>query len=372
MLTIAIAMIVVIGLVWFLGFKESSIPEPIEISKDIEIPNIDQPASTVNAHKPPKPTAENTKAIDEVLGANLSEQFIAVADAYELTARYPANSQVVQDAELVAVKEPFEESEVNLKFPDGKGGELPLSLAAATEKFQYFDGEKINARLIVYGAQENDSINVSAVVLSPSAGEISPRKTLDSSATSNTQFQAEFDSQVFPENRTSSEMLIRFSVDVNDQSLVATVPFKYGKASARLDSVPYSRAEAEYLLIALQFSVFDSGYYFVDAILDDAQTSRPLIQLQTEGRMKAGNDVMLLRAHQQALKDAGSQGPYSLRVRTVFRGAEPNEIADSPVSVPLSGFVLPAVNFAEYENTQYTDEEVQQRIEFLRGLGNKE
>jgi len=176
---------------------------------------------------------------------------------------------------------------------------------------------------------------------------------------------------VFSQDDVTSEMLVRFTVDINDQNLAATVPFKYATASARLDSIPYSRVEGEFLDIPLQFTVFESGYYFVDAILDDANSSRPLVQLQAEGRMSSGNDVLILKAHQQALKDAGSQGPYNVRVRSAFRGANSNEIADTPVSLPITPFGIPGVPFSEYDDVQYSDSEVQQRIEFLRGLGNR-
>ena len=364
--------IAVAGLVWHMGFRQTELPNP-QASKDKQgdIQYEKQLPDKVVSN-PPIQNELNTKTIDEVLGADLADKFDEVAHAYEQTARYPANSQVVVDAELVAPRKPFEQSEVELTFPDGEGGALPVSLAAATEKFQYLDGEKITARVIVSGIEENEPINVSAVVVSPAVGELGEVSSLNSYAGSDNEFRAEFDSQLFAKKSVSDEMLVKFMVDVGDQSLVATVPFKYGTAAARLDSIPYSRAEGEYLLIPLQFTVFDSGYYFVDAILDDATSARPLIQLQTEGRMKSGNDVLILRAHQQALKDAGSQGPYTLRIRNAFRGAQANEVADTPVAIPSTGFGLPGVEFSEYADVQYSDAEIQQRIEFLRSLGNRE
>lgn len=369
---VSVAVIMVAVLVWFMGFKQTDTTNLSVDNKDVVEPSAPALESPEVAVRPPQPDDTNSKTIDEVFGEDLADKFDQVADAYEQSARYPANSQVVRDADLVAPKKPFEESQVDLSFPDQDGGELPLSLSAATEKFQYLNGEKITARLIINGAEENAAISASAIVVSPGIGNISSQKSLDSTAEINNEFRTEFDSQLFPEKGLSSELMIRFTVDVNDQNLVATVPFKYGIASARLDSIPYSRAEGEYLLIPLQFTVFESGYYFVDAILDEANTSRPLVQLQTEGRMSNGNDVLLLRAHQQALKDAGSEGPYTLRVRTAFRGADVNEVADAPVVLPNTGFAIPSVGFAEYEDVQYTDAEVKQRIEFLRGLGNKE
>ena len=365
----AVLTIAICVMLW--QFVSRPVEPPINNQKDeLVIEPVDQ-QGPVAVSKPPKPNKSNSKTVDEFLGADLADKFDELADAYQQTARYPANSQVIVDADLVATKKPFQESEVELKFPDGEGGELPVSLAAATDKFQYFNGETIIARVIVNGAQENDAINATAVVVSGvSNEELSAENALDFIRDTNNEYRAEFDSGLFAEKSIVSEMFVKFNVDVNEQNLIATVPFKFGTAAARLDSMPYTRAEGEFLLLPLQFSVFESGYYFVDAILEDASSGRPLVQLQTEGRMKSGNDIMLLRAHQQALKDAGSQGPYNLRVRNAFRGAEPSEVADTPVALPLTGFGLPAVAFSEYEDVQYTDPDVQQRIDFLKGLGS--
>jgi len=165
--------IAIVGVsVWYLGFKESG--EAInsraeKLATDSLVNELSEPETVF---RPPQPNKENTKTIDEFLGADLKEQFDEVAAAYEYTARYPANSQVVRDQELVEPKKPFEESQVTLKFPDIDGNELPVSLSAATDKFQYFNGDKIAARLQVIGAEENASISASAMIVSPAGVEL--------------------------------------------------------------------------------------------------------------------------------------------------------------------------------------------------------
>ncbi|MFT6044542.1 MAG: hypothetical protein ACI9WC_000239 [Arenicella sp.] len=108
-------------------------------------------------------------------------------------------------------------------------------------------------------------------------------------------------------------------MQVEEKNFVTTVPFFFSPSSANLENVALSRPAGPYLEIPLEYSVFQSGYYFVRAYLDDAASGKPLLLLQTEGRMTQGNSRLLLQAHHQALKDAGSPGPYRLRIRS-FRG----------------------------------------------------
>jgi hypothetical protein len=119
----------------------------------------------------------------------------------------------------------------------------------------------------------------------------------------------------------------------------------------------------------LQYNVFQDGYYFVKAILEDAEDSRPLIQLQSEGRLAQGNAILELRAHVSALKAQGSAGPYILRSVQTYRGAEVGETFDSPASTSQQRFSIPGFPLSDYEDAEHEDPLSTERIEFLRGLG---
>jgi len=84
--------------------------------------------------------------------------------------------------------------------------------------------------------------------------------------------------------------------------------------------------------------------------------------------MSQGNDRLILKAHHQALKDAGSPGPYVLRVARSYRGGRPGEGNDVPTAISQSAYAIPAFAFENYDDIPYSDPEVQERLEALRSL----
>lgn len=301
---------------------------------------------------------------DEVFKA----QLLQVADLYEETSRYPVNSQPIRNIEAAREPAPFDETEVDTPFPSDDG-EPAIRLQAAVDKFQYFKGETINVRLNVVGAPDDVFVKAAAIISgaqgdTPLAGDLNPS---DESLAS---FTGAFDLQVVPSSLLSSEMLLKILVTVDERQLFTTVGFRYAAASATLVGVPYQRQEGAYLNIPLQYSVNTSGYYFVRGVLEEASSGRPLIQLQAEGRMNQGNGLLVMRAHFQALKAAGSEGPYVLRSVLTHRGAEQGETFDAPASSAQNRFEVQGYPFAQYDDEPYQDPDAQDSIDFIRGLGN--
>jgi len=188
------------------------------------------------------------------------------------------------------------------------------------------------------------------------------------------EFRSIIDTRASAPGQIPREALLKLTVKLEDgRALTQTVPFFYnGSPSARVENIGARYQEGPFLHIPLQYNVFEAGYYFVDTILDDAETGQPLVQLQTEGRMQLGNGVLTLKAHIHALMDAGSAGPYRLRVVNTFRAGTFEESGDvaATVSQPF-GYELEGVPFSQYEDTPFVDPEVQERIEFLEQLGGE-
>ena len=145
--------------------------------------------------------------------------------------------------------------------------------------------------------------------------------------------------------------------------------FRYSDASAQIIGVQQVRTEGPNLVIPLQVNVFQSGYYFVSGVLDDAQTGRPLIQLQAEKRLLQGNGIINLSAHITALRRQGSEGPYVLRSLRSHRGAEVGESFDVPVSTSSTRYTIQGFPFSVYDDEEYENEDAEEVLEFLDGLG---
>lgn len=310
-----------------------------------------------------EPTEEFNPYESEVFKA----QILQVADLYAENAKYPINSKPILNPADAKVMQPFEETEVDTPFPseDGSG---KIRLSAAVDKYQYFLGDPIDVRLQLTGAKEGIFINAVAT-LSGAKGDTPLSSTMSPTDQKLTAFTTRFDTSIAPPSLMSPEMLMKITVTVGDQQLFTTVGFRYALASAQLISISHVRQNAAELIIPLQYNVFQDGYYFVKAILEDAEDSRPLIQLQSEGRLAQGNAILELRAHVSALKAQGSAGPYILRSVQTYRGAEVGETFDSPASTSQQRFSIPGFPLSDYEDAEHEDPLSTERIEFLRGLG---
>ncbi|RBP53766.1 hypothetical protein [Arenicella xantha] len=344
-------------------------PDPeLDIKTRSQAPLTQAINKTVKARSPIT-TAEFSAddQIDPYQDAAMRAQMLQVADLYEAASKYPHFSQPITNPDMVREPLPFEETEVDLPFPV-EGSDAPIRLSAAVDRYQYFQGDVMTVRLLVTGAPADTFVQANAE-LSSAVGATPLVTELTATDASLSNFVGNFDTRVAPPGSLSTEMLVKIVVSIGEQQLFTTVPLRYTQAAAQLVAVPYVRQEAEYLLIPLQYSVNQPGYYFANAVLADAASGQPLLQLQTEGQLPLGNGVLMLKAHFQALRAMGSEGPYILRNINTYRGAASGETFDVPAGSVQPQFEIQGFPFSQYDDVPYQDELAGERLEFLRNLG---
>lgn len=315
-----------------------------------------------------------TQEVEEIfLHDGLKSQLGDIADYYESQSRYPVFSKPVTDPRSVEIPKPFEQTEVDSKLFDNDGELLPISISAAVDKFNYFVGETIFLRLSVSGLKDNHSIQAVATLKKLGGESLTAFPTeLAPSGFTTGQLETRFETSALSPSQNYGEMIAQVEVQIGDELFSTTVPFNLLETfSARLENVAVPRLDGAFLMIPLEFSVSQPGYYFVQAYLYDQKTDTPLVKLHTEGQMQVGNDRLTLRAHYHALKDAGSSGPYTLKVFRAYRSAagSQGEYQDVPASIAASAFAVSGFEFEDYEDSDYVDPEMQRRIAALRELG---
>lgn len=300
----------------------------------------------------------------EVFKAQLQQ----IADLYEETSKYPIGSQPILNPESVKDPEPFEFTEVDLPFPEDDGDDNPIRLAAATDTFQYFHGDPIQVRVQISGAPADTFVGVTGL-LSGAKGDVPLPLNFQATTALLTEFTALIDTSLAPVHLMTTEMLVKLNAKVGDRDLFTTVSFRYDVPSAQVIGVMPANVDGPNLVIPLQVSVGQSGYYFVRGVLEDSVSRRPLIELQNEGPLIAGNGVINLNAHISALKRQTSEGPYILRSVRLHRGAEQGETFDAPGSSFKKEFQIQGFPFSSYENEDFEDDLAQERLAFLRQMG---
>jgi hypothetical protein len=368
-----LGVLIIVG-VWYFSAPGEPLTTPEEKAeaapkKEIISKTVKSPIATSD-----KEAEEEVQEEDPFQGREMKAQFLQVADLYRLNSRYPVGSIPVVGERFAKPVEPFEQAEVDTPYPRDKDDLDPIRIIASVEKMEYFVGEPINARVMLKGGgiDEYSRINVFGSIMSVSQGR-DIGLGVNFEQVSFNEYRSAINTQAIAPGQMPREALLNVRVKLEDgRTLVQTVPFFYnGSPSARVENVVNSRQEGAFLLIPLQYNVFQEGYYFVDAILDDAATGQPLVQLQTEGRMQFGNGLLTLKAHIHALMDAGSAGPYRLRIVNTFRAGTFNETRDvaATVSRPF-GYDVQGAPFDQYDDIPYDDPEVNERIEFLEQLGS--
>jgi hypothetical protein len=315
-----------------------------------------------------KSASEGPEELDLYEDEQIKAQIMQVAEAYSETAKYPHFSQPITNPDQVAIPKPFEFTEVDTPFPVDSQ-EQPIRLSLASDKSQYFLGDVIIARLIVRNAPENSDIAITGNLLSLEKGDTQIPIVFNSVEGSDIEYRATIDPSVVPAERVSPEMLLSVAVDINDEALLTTMGVRYDSAAARLTNISYVRVQGEYLTIQLQYSVQVEGYFFTNAVLHDAISGKPLLRLQAEGAMTESNNFMTMRAHIQALKAAGSEGPYLLSNISGYRGAERGENLDTPIASSQQSYDIQGYQFDLYDDVEFEDDLAKERLEFLTRLG---
>ncbi len=321
---------------------------------------------------PPQSNKAEASSVDEALfnveeNPILQEAFQQVASQYADNISFPTNSQPVRNIDDVRGFKPFEQSRVDTPFPAGEEDEDPIRIAAATDTFQYFTGDTISVRVEIINAPDDAFIAVEGT-LSGSNGEVAIDNDFASSDQNNNIFTTQINTKQVDNTRLSSEMVVKLNVVVGNRDLSTTVPLRYSAAAAQIVDVQRARPEGPELIIPLSLDVFEEGYYFISGVLVDANSNRPLIQLQAESRLLTGRASIDFKAHISALQAQQSEGPYLLQNLNAYRGAEVGESLDTPASVVQRPFRVDGFPFSDYEDEAFVDELAQERLEFLNNF----
>ncbi len=370
--SVPIIVIIVIGVaaLWFFLNKKPSpsITSDNKITSVLRVETVEVVTLTQNKQK-----ELSSASLEDDFSDFESEVFKSqvknIANQYANTARFPVGSQPIINVADARQPEPFEETEVETPFDTGSG--LTIGVSAAVDKFQYFTDDRINVRVELTGLEDGVFVKAEAIISGPQ-GDTSLTDNLEAVGSTQSVFTGSFDTSLTSNENFSTEMFVKILIEVGGEPFFTTVAFNYATTSAQLVGLGLTQPRGANLEIPFEYTVFQSGYYFVSAVLKDQQTGKPLIALQTEGIMRQGNGQLVAKAHIQALKEAGSEGPYLLTNIKAYRGAERGEKFDVPASTVRNQYKIGVYQFTEYNDEAYQDPLVQERVEFLNQLGSLE
>ncbi len=300
-----------------------------------------------------------------------SEQLSAqVEDAmlqYEELSKYPPHSQPILSEQHV-------HSFVNLGVPEASHPfpfddlETPIQLSIELKQFNYFYGDTIQAQVKVMNAPQPAQISYRAVLI-----DLTGEVLAETSHAEIKDMQADFtvDTKAYSAQEWPQEMNFGAHVDVNGYAMFISAPFRINTETAELDSIGFSEPVAENLVIPVNLNVKLPGYYFLAGILYSQTTQQPLIHLETEGRLGEGLSTLSLKAHIQALKKGGDEGPYYLDKIRIERWSDEQIPRDVAGKVPPADYTIEGYAFGDYQDVPYLDPLAEERKRLLQGLSSR-
>src|SRR5690606_35662166 len=100
-------------------------------------------------------------------------------------------------------------------------------------------------------------------------------------------------------------------------------------------------------------------------------TDKPLIHLETEGPLSEGLSSLQLKAHIQALKKSGDEGPYYLDKIRIERWSDEQLPRDVAGKVPQADYSVQGYSFNDYLDKPYLDPLAEERKRLIQGLSSR-
>jgi hypothetical protein len=355
---------------WLSPYNTASINSNEIASTPIDQPNKEQTqlSKTEQAHvaiTTNHVTTPNIPSVEEISSsANIAQQVEDALIQFDETSQYPPHSQPITRHNDV-------NSFVNLGLPHASQPfpfddlDTPIQLSIDLNKNNYFYGDFIEATVTYKTGFAVSSANVRTVLMSINGdvlAESSEQENFEDTTVSI------FDTQTYNANNWPIEMNIAAYVTIDGRNLFISAPFKINTETASLDSIGFSEPAAENLVIPVNFNVKIPGYYYIAGILHSQTTHKPLIHLEAEGFLKAGQDSLTLKAHIKALKKTADEGPYYLSSIRIERWSDEVIQHDIAGKVGPKDYLVEGYSFNDFEDKDYIDPLTEERQRLLQGL----
>lgn len=314
---------------------------------------------------------QNIAAADISLVPNeLKEQISEVMQSYVEISKYPPTSQPIINHEHVNSFVNMVKPESSLPYPfDGLA--QPIQLSISLDEYNYFYGETIKAAIQVGDIPENASVSARTALMS-SDGEtlVEGSVNLINDGSQLKQMESIFDTLSYNTDDWPLEMNAVAHVDVDGHKMFISAPFRINKETASVSSVDFSEPSAENLEIPVKLDVSLAGYYYLAGVLYSSVSGQPLIHLEAEGELSEGSDALILKAHIQALKKGGDEGPYELKYIRVERWSDELIPMDVAGKVPEPSYYVEGYQFSDFDDQPYIDPLKKERLQLMQGLSS--
>ena len=337
-------------------------------ASDTTVNQIQIPLDANHVEKPENKINENSQDhhINNIfIEKEAKARLVQISNSFAKDILYPENSKPIRNQDELNKYTPNQNSTTsratNIKNPESP----QISIKAS--KHQYFFGETIFADASIEGFSSLQNVKVSGFLLQE--GKIVANANVQRNPDASSSYQLSFTSPANSATSNSSSLRLVAQFNIDQQQYEIGTAIRYTQSVANIKYVGQAFVNSAYLHIPVFINTANTGYHLVSANLYDEKNEQPLVHLSEEKNLLSQNDFIELKAHAAALKVMEHEGPYELRDILLTRmPSRPNYVTEygqvEKIRYSVNGFP-----FSDYENTPYTDDATQERLEFLNQLG---
>lgn len=311
---------------------------------------------------PPSPASEVS------VERGMQHEMQRVADIYEHRSQYAPYSLLLS-AEQTDLINPNQSHESPRAY---EVLDETISILIKPSKYRFSDAENVDVDILIQSSEEGlKNVTKLEVYLRSSKSQQSwPLTILQATDQQGERsIQASIDLSSELTSFSDKDYAIVISANFNgDAPIIQSAPIQVVTPVARVIGLGSNRIEDNNLIIPIHIETEQAGYYQFSSSLFDLAANSAISYLIAKQRLNSGSNTLDARVQGLVLRDRGFSGPFRLQGITLVKKSEYPGMLEQYGSAAES-YVLDGVDLEDFESIPYEDPMAEQRLEFMRSIG---
>ena len=334
------------------------IQAPVELIKP---PVVDKPLQAARPIKVPSPT---TISVEQ----GMQHEMKRVADIYEQRSQYAPYSLYLS-AEQSDLINPNQTHESPRAYDvDGQN----ISILIKPKNYRFSATEIIDVEVVIQSSVEGlkSITQLDVDLMATNSKKRWPLKIVsrhDQQGDRRIHAQLDLSSELSGFSAEDYSIAVKMSF-LGEPPVIQSAPIKIVSTIAQVIGLGANRIENNDLIIPVLIDADASGYYQLTASLFDAASNSAISFLIAKERLSSGSNTLNARVQGLVLRDKGFSGPFRLQGITLVKKSERPGMAEE-FGLAADSYSVDKVDLNDFESIPYEDPMTEQRLEFMRSIG---
>jgi len=360
--------VIILGAVLLWSSTEDAGPQVEQDIADVVAENNFQLIQSANLILPEKTELKSKPVRALSVDEGMQHEMLRVADVYEQRSKYAPYSLYLSSEQTDLINPNQSHESPRAYDIDGQS----VSILIKPKNYRFSIGEKVEVDIQIKSSSEglNTISSLGIAVMATRSKEQWPMKTvIDIEEKGQRSILAEFDPSSELDSFTEEDYAIIVKATFNGESpLTQSAPIKIVKSIAEITGLGTSRIEGNDLIIPINIDADVSGYYQVSASLFDVISNSAVSFLIAKERLSSGSNTLNAKVQGLVLRDKGFTGPFRLQGITLVKKSERPGMPEE-FGLSADSYNVEAVDLNDFESVPYEDPMTEQRLEFMRSIG---